>query len=316
MKTKKKLITGSNFRDFDWNKAKFFYHIVKAGSFLKAAEVLGTDQPSLTRQIQVLEVQVGCPLLIRKPGGVQLTRKGEELLKMITPFFLKAKGFCGNTYVEVGEEKRRKVRIATTHAVASYVISDLILDYAKKNPHISFELIGDDCVMDIILNDVDIAIQPLDLKDTSKKTEGLQYEYLFSLESKLYASSHYIDSYGEPKTVGDLINHRMVNFPQSEKNPYHRSVNWVLSLGMPEGKLHNPVYVSNSLESLIDAAEKGIGIVGLYEEYKVTKHSGLKNILPEIKDKPIKEYFVYPDYLKEDEVIMDIKNYLMEKLSS
>ena len=316
MKTKRKLITGSNFRDFDWNKAKFFYHIVKAGSFLKAAELLGTDQPSLTRQIQVLEVQVGCPLLIRKSAGVQLTRKGEELLKMITPFFLKAKGFCGNTYVEIGEEKKRKIRIAATHSVASYIISDLITEYAKKNPHLSFELMGDDCVMDIILNDVDIAIQPLDLKEASQKTEGLQYEYLFSLESKLYASHSYIESYGEPQTVEDLINHRMVNFPQSEKNPYGSHVNWILSLGMPEGKLHNPVYVSNSLESLIDAAEKGIGIVGLYEECKVVKHSNLKNILPEVKGKPIKEYFIYPDYLKEDEVIMDIKNYLMKKLSS
>ena len=35
-----------------------------------------------------------------------------------------------------------------------------------------------------------------------------------------------------------------------------------------------------------------------------------------IKDNPLKEYFIYPDYLKEDDVIMDIKNYLMEKLNS
>lgn len=314
-KTNRKLVTGLNFRDFDWNKAKYFYHIVKCGGFVKASETIGIDQPSLTRQMQSLEMQVGCPLLIRKTWGVELTRKGKELFEKIAPFFLEMKGFCGNAYVEIGEKKKRKIRIAATHALASYVISDLILDYTKKNPHVSFELIGDDYSADIILNDVDIVIQSLDPRFIEKKTDGVQYEYLFTLEKKLYASSDYINTYGEPQTVEDLINHHIMAFPLPETDPYYRHINWILTLGMPEGKLHSPVYVSNSIDSLIDAAEKGLGIVASYEHYKIIKNSTLKNILPAIKDSPLKEYFIYPYYLKEDEIIMDIKNYFMESLN-
>jgi len=316
MATKRKLINASNFLDFDWNKAKLFYHIAQCGSFVKTAELVGTDQPSLTRQIQTLEKQVGCPLLIRRAGakgGVSLTRKGEELLEKVTPFFLEMKGFCGNHYVEIGKEKKRKIRIATTHALASYVISDLILEYAQNKPHIVFELIGDDHLTDIILSDVDIAIQPFD-QNSGKEIEGIQYEHLFSVEKKLYASKAYIDTYGEPQTVEDLVNHRIVAFPQSGTHFDNTIINWILTLGMPEGLFHTPVYVSNSIDSLVDAAEKGIGIIG--EHYKIIKNSNLKNILPNIKDIPLKEYFIYPDYLKEDETILDIKSYLTKKLNT
>lgn len=315
MESNNKLITASNFKDFDWNKAKLFYHIAKCGGFVKAARVAGVDQASLTRQIQVLEKQVGCPLLVRKVGGTTLTRKGEELLAQVAPFFLGMRGFCGNAHVEIGEEKKRKIRIATTHALVSYVISDLVLDYSQQNPHLCFELIGDDYLTDILLSDVDIAIQPLDPRVKEKKIEGVHYDYLFSLEKKLYASANYINTYGEPQTVEDLINHRIITFPQLATDPHNNIINWILTLGMPEGELHNPIYISNSIDSLIDAAERGIGIIGSYEHYKIIKNSNLKVVLPSIKEKLFKMYFIYPDYLKEDEVIMDIKNYLMERLN-
>lgn len=312
---KNKLITAANFKDFDWNKAKLFYHIAKCGSITKAARLANIDQSVLTRQIQTLETQVGSPLLIRKAGGIVLTRKGEELLAKVAPFFLEMRGFCGNHHVEINGETKRKIRISTTHALASYVISDLILDYAQENPQISFELIGDDYLTDILLSDVDIAIHPLDPRVKEKKTEGIQYEYLFSLEKKLYASANYINTYGEPKTVEELIYHRIIAFPQLATEPHNRIINWILTLGMPEGELHDPTYVSNSIDSLIDAAERGIGIIGSYEHYKVIKNSNLKNILPGIKEKLFKMYFIYPDYLKGDDVIGCIKKYFTEKLN-
>lgn len=150
MAKKNKLITAAHFRDFDWNKAKLFYHVAKCGSFTKAARLAGTDRTSLTRQIQLLEKQIGSELLVRKTGvgSIMLTRKGQHLLEKVAPFFLDMKGFCGEHNVEIKGEKKRKIRIAATHAIASYVLSDLILDYTKKNPHIFFELVADDYLKD------------------------------------------------------------------------------------------------------------------------------------------------------------------------
>jgi len=310
MAIKNKLITGANFRDFDWNKAKLFYHIAKCGSFLKAAQISGTDQSTLTRHVQALEKQIGFPLLIRQSTGITLTRKGEELLHEIAPFFLKMKGFCGNNHVEVGGEKKRKIRIASSHAIATHIITDLTIEYNKTNPHLVFEVIGNDDTLDVIIDDVDILIRPYD-----PGAAGIQQDMLFSLQKKLYASEEYLEKYGEPQTINDLKYHRLITVSSDAGHYPYADIHWILKLGMPPGKKHNPIFMSNSITSMIRAAQKGIGIIASYEIISAIKEANLKNILPDIKDKEIEEYFVYPDFLKKDLEIMKIKKYFKEKLS-
>ena len=310
-KTRNKLITSENLQDFDWNKTKLFYHIAKCGGFVKAALLTGISQGALTRQIQYLENQVGCPLLIRRPGGITLTRKGEELLEMVAPYFLKAKGFFGPTYMEVAGEIRRKIRIVTTNALAAYIIGDLMLDYSNENHHLTFEIIGDDHEVDVILSDADIVIRPYD-----PQARGVQQELLFSLEKKLYTSQNYLDKYGEPQTVDDLKNHHLiVNSFNPEQYPFS-DILWILRLGLPKGKFHKPSFISNSLELAISAAQKGKGIVGTYKEMSILRNANLKNILPNVKDSSIEEYFIFPEYLKDDPEILNIKEYLKNNIHS
>ena len=54
-----------NFKNFDWDLAKPFYFIAKLGSFIETSRVTGVIQPTLTRQMQALERQLGFPLLVR-----------------------------------------------------------------------------------------------------------------------------------------------------------------------------------------------------------------------------------------------------------
>lgn len=311
MTIKNKLISSSNFRDFDWNKSKLFYHISKCGSFTKAARLSGIDQSVLTRQIQLLEKQVGFPLLVRKVGGVCLTTKGEELLKLVSPFFLGVKGFCEKKYIEIVGEKKRKIRIVTTHALATHVIGDLAIHYTNAHPHVTFEIMADDHVIDVILSDADIAIRPYD-----PTAQGVIQDLLFSMEKKLYASSEYIEKYGEPKTVHDLKNHHLiVNSFNPERYPFS-DILWILRLGMPEGHFHTPSFVTNSLELAISAAQKGKGIVSTYEEMSIIRNANLINILPDVKDKKLTDYFIYPAYLKDDQEIINIKNYLKDNINN
>jgi len=309
MAIKNKLITAANYRDFDWNKAKLFYHIAKCGSLLKAAQVSGIDQSTLTRQMQALEKQIGCPLLIRQSTGITLTRKGEELLNKVAHFFLEVKGFCGNNHVEIGGDKKRKIRVSTTHALAAYMINDLLIQYNKEHTNISFELLVNDHSIDIILDDVDIAIRPYD-----STIEHIQQEFLFTLEKKLYASEQYLAKHGEPTTIEDLKHHQFLAYPNSVDYPYS-NVAWVLRLGMPKGKLRKPFFTSNSVECLIDAAKNDMGIISGYEQMKIFRDAGLKNILPNVKYKKIECYFIFPPYLKEDSEITEIKNYLKTNLN-
>jgi LysR family transcriptional regulator, nitrogen assimilation regulatory protein len=58
-----------------------FVHVAEHGSFSKAALVLGMAQPSLSRQVRALEIELREPLLMRHGRGVQLTETGRQLLE-------------------------------------------------------------------------------------------------------------------------------------------------------------------------------------------------------------------------------------------
>lgn len=296
------------FRNFDWEKAKNFYYVAKLGSFVNAGRFLNLSQSSLSRQIIYLEQHIGCPLFSRHSGGVKLTRKGKELFAIVEATYIGFKGFTRNTHANTVDGKKRKIRIASTHAITSYILDSLIFEYNKMNPHLIFELISADHLIDLVMNDVDIAIRPYE-----SGVQGITQERLFTLEKKLYASNSYLETYGEPRTVEDLKDHCILAPAHPEEYPYSE-LTWILKLGMLPGHQHIPVFTSNSLESLVKAAREGMGIIGGYEKMEIIKNSHLNNILPDVKERKAEMYFIYPNYFKEDKEIINLKEYFQKHL--
>ena len=64
---------------------RVFYYVAQYRSFTKAAEMLYSNQPNVTRTIKNLEQTLGCTLFNRTSRSVQLTPEGEELFSHITP---------------------------------------------------------------------------------------------------------------------------------------------------------------------------------------------------------------------------------------
>jgi DNA-binding transcriptional LysR family regulator len=62
-----------------------FVTVHRAGSFTRAAALLGLSQPAVTGQIRTLERQLGRPLFLRTARGVVPTSVGEELAHKAAP---------------------------------------------------------------------------------------------------------------------------------------------------------------------------------------------------------------------------------------
>lgn len=58
---------------------RIFYYVAKYKSFSRAAEVLMSNQPNITKFINNLEHQLGCRLFVRSNRGVTLTPEGQKL---------------------------------------------------------------------------------------------------------------------------------------------------------------------------------------------------------------------------------------------
>ncbi|MFD0342790.1 LysR family transcriptional regulator [Streptomyces sp. NPDC127117] len=69
----------------DLTLLRTFVTVHRAGSFTRAAALLGLSQPAVTSQIRTLERQLGRPLFLRRARGVTPTTIGDELAHRAAP---------------------------------------------------------------------------------------------------------------------------------------------------------------------------------------------------------------------------------------
>ena len=68
------------------HKLKVFITAVEAGSFLRAADILGYTPSGVTHMMDSLEKSIGLKLMTRGRRGVQLTKEGERLLPLFKKY--------------------------------------------------------------------------------------------------------------------------------------------------------------------------------------------------------------------------------------
>ena len=68
---------------FDWNRARAFLVTAEEGSLSAAARALAMTQPTLSRQVDALEQELGIVLFERAGRGLVMTPSGLELLEHV-----------------------------------------------------------------------------------------------------------------------------------------------------------------------------------------------------------------------------------------
>ena len=95
---------------------RYFLAVAREGSITRAANFLHLTQPTLSRQMQDLEEELGRPLLIRKshrvdltPEGVLLRKRAEEIVSMVdkteAEFTALEDTVSGDVYIGSGETR-------------------------------------------------------------------------------------------------------------------------------------------------------------------------------------------------------------------
>ena len=94
----------------------YFVAVARARNFTRAAERVGVAQPSLSKQVRVLENSLGTPLFVRQPGGIELTSAGEALLPHAERILIDVES-ARRAVHEVAGLRRGRVRLGATPSI-------------------------------------------------------------------------------------------------------------------------------------------------------------------------------------------------------
>src|SRR3954454_3599781 len=114
--------------------------VVQAGSMGKAALILNTTQPNVSRSIADLESALGVRLLDRNQRGVEATECGRALLNCGAAVFDDLRQ--GVKRIEfLADPTAGEVRIGSTQFLAASFVSALIDRLSRRHPRIAFHLV-------------------------------------------------------------------------------------------------------------------------------------------------------------------------------
>jgi DNA-binding transcriptional LysR family regulator len=129
---------------------KYFVAVADSRHFTHAAELTGVSQPSLSKQIHVLESDLGASLFTRTRGNVALTPAGEALL----PHARRILADADSARLEIAELvglRRGRLRLGATPSLCTSLVAPLLRRYQRSYPGVRLH-IEEDGSQDLVAN--------------------------------------------------------------------------------------------------------------------------------------------------------------------
>ncbi len=145
---------------------KAFYTVAKEGSFTGAARRLFVSQPSLSKQVQALEAELGVLLLERHGRGVRPTEAGAALLQYAERVFLLLREAEDSMCAYRGLEKGQ-LAIGASPTLGIYTLPAAIYHFHRRHPGLYIRVFVGTTpqVVDMILaNELNIGLVEGELK--------------------------------------------------------------------------------------------------------------------------------------------------------
>lgn len=264
-----------------------FLAIVRAGSFVKAADQLDMSTSTCSRLLSELEAHLGVRLVQRTTRSLSITEAGRQLALRFEAI---------NDDIDAAEQEVRSgtsriagtLRIAMPQVFGLTVIAPMLHAFRQRHPDLQVEVTASDRRMDLVAEGFDLA-----LRITGQLDGGYVAKPLVPIHVMVCGSPDYLRRRGTPTTPEALASHDCLTYLEAT-GPGH----WFF-VG-PDGPMQQRVsgpFRANSGELLRSSALAGEGLV-----YQPTFLVGddlragtLVQVLKAFAPPPLGLYAVYPD---------------------
>jgi LysR family transcriptional regulator for bpeEF and oprC len=237
------------------NAITVFVRVGETRSFTLAARRIGMTPSAASKSVSRLERELGVRLVNRTTRTVSLTDDGAS-------FFVR----CRQILADIEEAQivltrastvpRGKLRIQIPVGFGRRVIVPALADFIALYPEMVVDIELSDRGVDLAEEGLDAVVRIGDLPDSRLIARKLCETYFITC-----AAPEYLRRHGEPKTPDDLEKHRCLTYVSPQTG---HVTNWRFAYeGKHFSKTINGILNMNSVESILDVAVAGAGIVTL-----------------------------------------------------
>jgi DNA-binding transcriptional LysR family regulator len=195
-----------------WSELRVFLAAAKMGSFSGGAKLIGTSQPSVSRQISSLEKHLGQQLFVREAQGVRLTQAGRELAAQTAQLDLMISRLTADKSIAQAAV-RGEVKLAASTSILSTWVIPFLPRLQKEYPQIRVEVFSSDTLFGGRVPPAEIVLTTRYNANCTKACKRVGFSHLVPFVSRSYASRR-----GLPRR-SQLEHHSFIKNRQFETNP-------------------------------------------------------------------------------------------------
>ncbi len=236
----------------DWSDLRYFLAVARQGSTLAAARAIAVSQSTVHRRLDVLESQLGRPLVIRHPTGYRLTPFGLSMLPYAEEVEQAVLRFEQHRE-SIGRDEVGVVRLTCPEPIMALMIKTGLIDrFQTRYPDLRVEFVMSDRYLDLAKGDADVALRSGDTEDGA-----LVGRKIADSVWAIYASQAFLDRHGKPGSIADIARFPLAGLDESMAG--HRLSKWLAEVA-PHGAISSR---NNSMLGMMQAIRSGLGLGAL-----------------------------------------------------
>lgn len=188
-----------------WTEIELFVQVAETGSMSRAAEALNLSNAAASRHLSSLEDRLAARLVERNTRRLFLTDTGQEFYNRAKSILADLKD-AESTVNASTLNPTGMLRISASLSFSMHHVAPLLREYTQRYPNVTVHLEAANRYMDIIDNNIDVAIRTREYEPDSNIT----IRRLGETRRILAASPRYLARHGFPKTLEDLHQHKLL----------------------------------------------------------------------------------------------------------
>ncbi len=240
----------------DFKQLEAFAKVIEMKSFSRAAEAMYLSQASISLYINALERELNSQLIVRSSKNFMPTKSGATFYEYVKNMFALKEKVLFDIHTQTNSIQG-EITIFTSSVPAQYFLPEILVDFHKQYPNISFKIIQKDT------KEVTEAIstQQCELGIVGAKMDPIKcrFEHIFSDPLIMIAPPFANYNRVSIEELPDFIYHENFILREAGSGTRHGYETFMKKNGVDFEKLNVIASFSNT-QSILQAVSKGLGI--------------------------------------------------------